>query len=104
MLNTFCILGSNVLLQSGQRAKKEVYVPVRYTSIGLTVPNTSLAVTLSLAILVVDFRVPWFTYLLVPEAAAAASIIIAVSFFLSCPAADRRRPIPACPLPIQNLP
>jgi hypothetical protein len=59
--------------------KKEVYVPVRYTSIGLTVPNTSLAVTLSLAVIIVDLRVPWYTYLLVPEATAAASI----SFFVA---------------------
>jgi accessory gene regulator protein AgrB len=104
MPNTFYTFDSNVLLLSGQRAKKEVYVLVRYTSIGLTVPNTSLAVTLSLAIFVIDFRVPWFTYLLVPEAAVAASIIIAVSFFLSCPAAGGLRPIPACPLLVQNLP
>jgi hypothetical protein len=59
--------------------KKEVYVPVRYTSISLTVPNTSLAVTLSLAVIIVDLRVPWYTYLLVPEAAAAASISVFIA-------------------------
>jgi ABC-type molybdate transport system substrate-binding protein len=46
---------------------------------GLTVPNTSLAVTLSLAVIIVDFRVPWYTYLLVPEAAETASISVFVA-------------------------
>jgi len=45
---------------------KEVYVHVRNTSIGLTVPNTSLAVTFSLTIVVVIYipvaepTLPWY--------------------------------------------
>ena len=53
-----------------------MYIPVRYTSVGLTVPNTSLAATLSLVFVFIDFRVPWYTYFLVPEAVRAASIPI----------------------------
>jgi hypothetical protein len=51
---------------------------------GLTVPNKSLAATISLAIVVIDFRVPLYTYFLVPEATAAASN--SVPLLLSSPA------------------
>jgi hypothetical protein len=41
----------------GLEGLKEVYVPVRNTSVILTEPNTSLAVTLSLKFIIVNFRV-----------------------------------------------
>jgi hypothetical protein len=84
------------------RVKKEVYVLVRYTSMGLTVPNKSLAATISLAIVVIDFRVPLYTYFLVPEATAAASN--SVPLLLSSFLVSGRPVAPGLRTLVQNFP
>jgi hypothetical protein len=69
---------------------------------GLTVPNKSLAATISLAIVVIDFRVPLYTYFLVPEATAAASN--SVPLLLSSFLASRPPVAPDRQTFVQNLP